>query len=297
MPSSYTQDAPTSVGTTVSVDVFLRNSPLVQRSLQAMAYNRWIADYVFRPGQRTASGSVMYQQLLENDLFTSRDVQEIEELSEFPILNSAERGFEVATVKKWGGAVLFSYEKQRRDVRDLLARDLTRLRNTTVRKMNRLAVAVFNANANVQTLAATAVWSDGTNRSIRTDIETAKNMIDALDMGYMADTALVNPDNKLEMLLDNSIVDRLPKENTAQNPLLEGDMSGLFGLEWIATSDVPHGTVYVVNRGMVGSVHDEVPFYSRVVDWPQREGTLLQAARIAVPVITDPKAAVKISGV
>lgn len=298
MPSPYTQQGPTVEGTRVTVDAFLNNSPVVQRTLEQLTYQRFIADYIFRQGERTTSGAVLYQQLLANDLFTARDVQEIEELSEFPILNTGERGMLAEQVKKWGGAVLFSDEKRRRDQRDLLARDLRRLSNTVVRKVNRVAVGVLNADANVRTVAAAAPWSDATNRQVISDLANAQALVDDLiDMGYDADTVLINPQNALEAKLDKDVRDALPRENRADNPLLAGDMSGLLDLNFIKTNDVPEGTAYVLSRQMVGSYHDELPFYSRVVPWPQREGTLLQAARITVPVVTDPLAIVKITGI
>lgn len=297
MPSPYTQQGPTTQGTRITVDAFLNNSPMVQRTLEELSYERFISDYILREGERTTSGAVLYQQLLENDLFTERDVQEIEELSEFPILNTGERGMDVATVKKWGGAVLFSDEKRRRDQRDLLARDLRRLSNTTVRKVNRVTVAVINADTSIRSHGAAAVWSDATNRDVIGDLANAKSLVDDIDMGYEADTVLINPTNALEAQLDKTVRDSLPRENEDINPLLDGDLSGLLDLDFVKTNDVPEGTAYVLSRLMVGSYHDELPFYSRVVPWPQREGTLLMAARVTVPVITDPLAIVKITGI
>lgn len=296
MPSPYTQAPPTVAGTRITVDAFLNNSPMVQRALEQLSYNRFITDYIFRQGERTTSGSVVYQQLLENELFTERDVREIQELAEFPILNTGERGMSVATVGKWGGAVLFSDEKRRRDRRDLLGRDLRRLSNTVVRKMNRLGVAVLNADTNIQTHSAAAVWSDVTNRKPFDDIAVAQSNVDDLDMGYVSDTVLINPINALELRLYAAASNQLPRESSPGNPLLSRDLGNLLQLDWIKTNDVPEGTAYLLARQMIGSYHDELPFYSRVVPLPLREGTLLQAARITVPVVTDPLAICKITG-
>lgn len=300
MPSPYAPTHPAVQpvdGTRVTVDMYLRNTPRVQRDLSDLSRLRFIADYIFREGERTQSGSVLYEQLLANTgLFTERDVKEIQELAEFPILNVGEKVPTTAMVKKWGGAFLFSYEKVRRDQRDVLGKDMRQLSNTVVRKMNRLAVYTVGADPNISTYAATAVWSDPTNSRKLEDLVVATSMIDDIDMGYTADTVLINSTNARELRIDQKITDRLPKEGT-NNPLLSRDLAGLLGLDFIVTNDVPEGTMYILSRGLVGSFHDELPFYSRVVDLPEREGYLVQAARVTVPIVTDPKAIVKVTGI
>lgn len=295
MPSPYTQQGVTVSGTRVTVDAYLKNTPRITRDLSNLAAFRYISDFIFREGERTASGAVMYEQLLANDgLFTDRDVKEIEELAEFPILNTGDKAPTTAQVAKWGGAVLFSYEKIRRDQRDLLGRDLRRISNTVVRKVNRISVAVLNQDPAVRTFTAAAPWAGTTSKKVE-DFANATSMIDDIDMGYTADTVLIHSTNALQLRIDKNVTDRLPREGT-NNPLLNRDLAGLLGLDWIVSNDVPVGTALVLSRKLVGSYHDELPFYSRVVDLPQREGRLLQAARVTVPVVTDPLAVVRING-
>lgn len=295
MPTPYTQPGVSISGTRITVDAYLRNSPVIQRDLENLTYQRFISDYIFRPGQRTESGSVLYQQLLENELFTARDVKEIEELAAFPIVNTPDVTQLTATVQKWGAAALFSYEKIRRDQRDLLQRDLIRISNTMVRKANRVAMATLNADANVQTFTTlTGAWSTTGSEKIK-DLAIARSMIDNADLGYVADTVLVNPTNALELLIDDKVTNRLSRE--VNNPLLSGQLSGVLNLDYIESNDVAEGTMYVLSRQMVGSVHDELPLYSRVLDQPENESRLLQVARVMIPVITDPRACVKITGI
>jgi hypothetical protein len=163
-----------------------------------------------------------------------------------------------------------------------------------VRKLNRLSIAVFNADTNVQTYTTLGgVWS-GTSKKIE-DLAQAASRIDNIDLGYVADTVLLNPTNALELKIDEAVTNRLPRETN--NPILSRDLAGLLGLDFVESNDVVEGGGIVLSREMVGSYHDELPFYSRVVDQPENEAWLLQAARVTVPVITDPKGACKLQGI
>lgn len=294
MPGTFTQPGPTVTGTRVTVDTYLRQSPLIQRDLENLTYQRFIADFIYRQGQRTQSGAVMYEQLLANDLFVNRDLKQIDELSEFPIVNTPEKAPQTAQVAKWGAAVLFSYEKIRRDARDLLQRDLRKLANTMVRKVNRIAIAVLRADAEVQTYTTTAGTWDGVSEKIQ-DLATAASMVDNIDLGYSADTVLINPTNALELKIDDAVTNRLPRETN--NPILSRDLAGLLNLDFVESNDQTLDELVVLSRGMIGSYHDELPMYSRVIDQPEHEGRLLQAARVTVPIVTDPKAAVLVDGI
>lgn len=278
----------------ITVEQFLKTPTRVQRTIADLTAQRFLAERIFGSGNADG-GAVIYDQLTGSDnLYTERDVQAIEPGSEFPLTDVGELMPKVAAVSKWGGAGIVTYEAARRDARDVLNRKLTRIRNTIVRKVDTVAIAALNAAPTGGAVGTD--WSNTTTRDAIGDIARATNTIDNLDLGYMADTVLINPTQELELFMDKSIRDALPKESNTDNPIASGRINGLMGLTWYASNRVPLGTAYVLASTQAGSLHDEVPLYSRVVDQPERERYLIQAARVTVPVVTDPLAVYKLTG-
>lgn len=302
MPTPYPPAPPTVSGNNITMDAFLNNPARVQRAISDLTLNRFLADRIFAEGPRAAGGAVLYDQLLATDFFTARDVQAIEPATEFPILNSGETMPLVAAVTKWGGSAVFSYESVRRDRRDLLARELIRLRNTIIRKIDTVGMAALNA-APVQTFGTVAgVWTTVTNNPV-TDIFTAVSMIDEQDMGYTATAAIINPADALSIRLSTALAARLPRETPrgasgSPDLLSSADLDGLAGIDrWYVSNRQTAGTVHVLAERQIGGISDELPLYSRTVDEETKERYRVMSARIAVPYITDPKAVVKITGV
>lgn len=295
MPTTYPPAPPTIDGQgRITVEQFLKNPTRVQRVIADLTAERFLAERIFGNGP-AVGGAVIYDQLTGSDnLYTDRDVQAIEPGSEFPLTDVGELAPKVAAVSKWGGAGIITYEESRRDARDVLNRRLTRIRNTIVRKIDTVAIAALNA-APINGAVGTD-WSDPTGRDAIGDIARATNKIDNQDLGYSADTVLINPTQELELFLDSSIRSALPKENSASNPIASGRLQGLMGLTWYASNRVPLGTAYVLASTQAGTLHDEMPLYSRVVDQPDRERYLVQAARVTVPVVTDPLAVYRLTG-
>jgi hypothetical protein len=290
----YPPGAPTFNGNLMTVDTFLRTPRAVERVVQDLVAMRgFIADAIYTPGD-APGGAVVYDELLASNAFTSRDVQAIEPGSEFPIVDVGVTNPKVAEVTKWGGAALITYEARDRDNRPLLNQQLTKLRNTIVRKVDTVGMAALAA-APVITQTASADWT--TTGDMISDLETARSAIDDSDMGYQADTIIANPQQRIDVRKNPALRAALPRENVAQNPVLAADLNGFLGFNnWIFTNRVAPGTVWVLSSRIIGSQRDEVPLYTRVVDQPDRERVLVMAGRRTVPIVTDPKAAVKITG-
>ena len=294
MPSPYPPAPPVVAGNTITVSAFLNTPTRVQRAIEALTLQRFIADVIFGAGPAVNGGSVMYDQLLgPDDIFTGRDVQEIEPGSEFPILNTGERMPLVAIARKYGGEIMLTDEAVRRDNRNLLNREMTRLRNTIIRKVDTVAMAALAA-APTQTMAASADWSLAAT-DVVADLATAASLVSSLDMGYVADTVLVNPAQSLDLVKDKDIRDAMPRER--DNSLIRtGNLGRVLGLDFIESNRVPAGTVYVLQRRIAGGISDEVPLYARPIPDARRETTFIHGARVVVPYVTDPKAVVRITG-
>lgn len=293
MPSPYPPGAPTVNGNLITVDAFLNNPARVQRSIEALTNERYIADVLFSRGPAATGGAVIYDQVLASQLYLERDVQEIEPGSEFPILNSGEVSPLVAVARKYGGEVYLTDEQVRRNNRALLARETTRLRNTIVRKVDTVAMAVLRA-APTRTFAASGDWSAAAT-DIIADLVDAAALVDEADMGYNVDTWFINPAQEADLLKDKDIREALPRE-AATVPIATGRLGRLLGSDFVVTNRVLPGEVIGASRGTAGSISDEIPVYAKTIADERREVTFIHGARLTVPYVTDPKAVVRITG-
>lgn len=292
--TTYPPGAPTVNGNLITVEQFLRNPSRVQRVVNDLTRERFIADRIFSSGD-AQGGAVIYDQVTESELYTERDVQGIAAGSEFPILDAGQGAPKVASVTKWGGAAVLTYEAVRRDSRDTLNRQLTKLRNTIIRKVDTVAIAALNAAPISGTVGTD--WDDQVNGDPVGDLAVARQAIDEIDMGYTADTVILNPSQMTALIRRKDVRDALPRENVANNPIASGQLAGFMGFRnYYVTNRVPAGTLYVLQSGVAGSIRDELALYSRVIDQQERERYLVQAARVTVPVVTDPKAVYRLTG-
>lgn len=291
----YPPAAPSITGNTISIDLFLRSPSRVQRVMENLASQRFIADLLFSQGGADG-GAVIYDRVSEQSLYTDRDVEEIEPGSEFPNVGADDVEPLIAKVAKRGGQVQMTYEAVRRNNRDVLQRNLTKLRNTLVKKHDAVAINTLVADGDVLTAAASAVWSTASNDPFY-DLMSAISEVEQQDLGYVVDLAMINPQERLSLTTNTKIREALPRESRVDNPLLSGALAGLAGIQnWVVSNRVPAGKCILANSGIVGSVRDEMPLYTRVINKEEVETWLIQAARVSVPVITDPKAAFIITG-
>lgn len=292
----YPPPPPSVVGNQITVDLFLRTPSRVQRAISDLTRQRFIADYLYAAGD-AAGGAVVYDRVKEADLYPARDIEEIAPGAEFPDVGGGDTAPLVAKVAKRGGQIPMTYEAVRRNNRDLLQRNLLKLRNSIVRKHDAIAVNTLLADTDVLTGTAGKVWTDPTSDPFA-DLATAITAVEQQDLGYVVDVALINPQERLSLLIHKAIRDALPREAAAINPVLSGQLAGLAGISnWVVSNRVPAGKVILANAKVVGSMRDELPMYTRVVNNEMLEKWVIQAARVSVPVITDPKAAVILSGV
>jgi hypothetical protein len=298
MPDYFPPALPTVAGVRITVDAFLNNPARVQKVIADLTAQRFIADRIFSPGPSAAgTGAVIYDQVMANELYTQRDVQSIEPGSYFPILNQVEAAPLVAKTVKWGGAARFTDEQVERDRRDVVQRGLTQIRNTIIRKVDTVAVATLRA-APIQQALASSSWTNSAAAIVK-DVQTGKTAVDKLDMGYEITDALISPTTALNMITNDKLLSLLPREGMGgmPNPIESGELRGVLGLSWYSTNRVSDDEVLLVSGRTAGSISDEKPLYSRVVDERAREARLVMAARLVVPYVTDPLSVVRITGV
>lgn len=281
-----------------NVKDFLSNPTRITRQLDRLvAETGTIADYAFSQGDAN-QGAVIYDQLTSNNLEFERDVEIIAPGAEFPEVVDVTTEEKMARVERFGGKKEITWQAIRRNDTNEVARKLSLLSFLLVKRINAVSVNAIATNPliNVFDLGA-ADWAATSTDPIG-DIYMAKSMIDDSDLGYQANLALINPLDATQYFLGRKdIREQWPRENMANNPVVSPELGRIADLEWIKTKRVPQGTIYIMQRGVSGSLRDEEGgIQTNSFDDQNRHVRVIQSWRTVVPIITDPKSIVKVTG-
>lgn len=296
MPFSTTfPPGPPSISTDqLTVSVYLNNPPRIQRVISDLTQRNFIADLMFMQGPRATSGSVIYDQVTTNDTNLSRDVEKITPAGEYPILSDTAPTPKVASVDKWGGRIMITDEQRDRNAIDVFVRETQRLANTIMTKVDSVALAAVAA-APVNTLTGTD-WTAATGAAMIANLIDASSLIGDNEMGYAADLVVLHP-TQFNELLKNSDFRVAMTQFTEGSLLREGLIGNFLGMNFIRSNRVTAGTAYVLAARMIGGISDETPLATEVYRKPDIDATFIQSSRRLVPYVTDPKAAVLVSGI
>lgn len=280
----------------INVADFLNNPSRVERVVRDLTKDKTIADYAFGQGD-AKDGAVVYDEVIGEAEEANRDVEVIAPGANFPEFGVLDEEQKMAKVDKYGGQSFLTFEAVRRDDVDTLNKRLQIVKNLIVKRVNKVAVNSLVTNPNIRRVALTTAWNT-VNHDVLADIFAGKARIDDSDMGYTADLILANPDDVQRYLLGRKdIREQLPKESKELNPVLSGDLQGLCGVEWIKSSAIPAGKLYIINKGISGSVRDEEGgVKTNVYDENKNQRTYIQGWRSIVPIVTDPLSVVELSG-
>lgn len=295
MPT-YPPGAPTISGHNITVSMLLRNPTRVRRIMEDLTKERFVGDRVFGSGPADG-GAVIYDRVTEQDLYLEDDIEEIAPGSEYPIVGGSDPTSLVAQVVKRGAKVKITYEDERRNDMSVVRRRMRQLANTIVRRHDIVALAAMAADADMPHGDVEAVWDTGTPDPFG-DIAAAKSEVENSDLGYIVDCAVINPEQELQLLDNDKIRNMLPRENVSVNPTLSGKLAGLAGIrDWIVSNRAPAGTLYLGAAKMLGSIHDEIPQYAKVIEDEDTDCYWIKGGRISVPVITDPLSFFRLTGI
>lgn len=278
-----------------NLEALIANPTRLERKLREINKDQFIVDYLF--SQSPANGGAVIFDRTDQDLYLDREAQAIDDGAEFPKLTSEDVKSELAMVKRYGGEVDLTFKAVQRNDTAAYRRKVGQLANTVLRKSNLIAVAALNRDEAIPNLAVSTQWTS-TSADPLINLAQAQSMIDDSDMGYVSDTVLINPQDSLTLRTRKDIRDALPRENVDLNPVLTRDLAGLLDMQYIKSKFVPKGTVWVTSKQNIGTFADEDGgVKADTYEEKNRHVHVLQAWRTFVPVVTDPLAAVKITGV
>lgn len=288
--------APTVSGTTVTVDFLLQSPTRVTRVVNDLVMSNFFLNKVFTIGGEVTGGAVLYDQVIRYDVYTDRDVEVVEPGDEFPIVTGVRRAPLVAQVEKVGGKFPVTDEAKRRNNITRLSNQMRRVANTIVRKMNQRGLAelaaAISSNARVgagnswgAALTLSLTTATPATRPART-LAAAQLEAETNELGYMYDTVIINP-LELETL------------RSVYSTMLDGMLTDYKISDLISTPRKAKGSVYVLAGQAVGEMRLEEPLRTTTEreGAPQmREQTWVQTAVNPVVYVTDPYAAIEMSG-
>lgn len=292
MPISYPPVAPTLSGDVLTINRFLNSPTLIQRRLNTLAQQRFIADVILSGRYPASGGAVLYEQT--EAIFPARTAEAVEPGAMFPVTTVGTGPAQIAAVKKWGLDSVVTDEAIRRQLFNPVDRALIKLVNGVVRQVDTVALAAINA-APIANFTVAAAWSTST-RIIK-DIAQAVANVRAVNMGYDPDTLVVDDNTFVNLMGDTNIINAMRREDTG-NAVYTGKFPMIEGLRVLTTPNLPTaGKAYVLDSTLAGGMAEEEPLSSKSIREEQNERWRLRAKRIVVPIVIEPGAICSLSGI
>lgn len=302
-------------GTQLTVDASLKQPVRLSRELTALVNKRLVSRRLFQRGPAALGGSIEYERSQSLYMDSTRDAETIAERAKWPRAGFSE-DIRQAKVNQWGLEFPVSNLAIRRNRTDVLRRGMIKLGNTLAKRLDTAAMAVLEADVDIQTQAASALWTTA-GTDIISDVGFAQEKIETQDEGYdgFNGATLVLHSNLRDALLNNTVLrNALPRE-TNDGQIRSGMMAPFLGLsEIIFTPRITQTLALLIDTNVAGTVVDEIPdpqegwqtfnpdpsvdpLYTMVYEDNTTKEKVVAAGRWPAFFLTDPKAVVKITGV
>lgn len=307
MAYTYPAPSPTLSGDIESISRFLNSPTLIARRLRTLAEQRYIADSLLTGRFQVQGGAVLYE--TGETIFTQDNPRAVAPGAEYPLTSAATGTASMAKTVKWGQDTVITDESIARQRMQPVNKAFTKLVNQNVKYVDSVALSAI-ASAVTATQAAGASWSTATAKQILTDVATAKASILALNQGYDPDTVVLDDTTWAYAFAAFTSGGFLPRESDAANPLVTGSFPVIDGMRFLASPNLPTaGTVLVVDSQMLGGMADEdlggpgyasaggVGVQAKTIRDDEDDAYRLRMRRVTVPIVVEPAAGRKITGV
>ncbi|MHA4848774.1 phage major capsid protein [Rhodococcus sp. MSC1_016] len=304
MPTTYPDQGPTVNGQKITVDRLMNNPVLIYRTLRTLIDQRLVGDKILSGKvDLTGSGSAIFE--TGESIYSDRAAERVGDMGEYPTTTDSAGPVSQVKAEKWALATEFPDALVARNRMDLASRKLIKLANRLTKQFDEVVLSAV-ASAVTQTQAAEAAWNTaGANPFLDALLSGAK--IDELNEGYEVDTIIARPTQFARILGAAKILDHLPREG-ADAPVLTGRLISIAGFTIIKTTNLPPSTdVMVLDSTQLGSIafEDQGGGYTGGADGVQTkrfrkeeaDGWRIQARKVGVPMVQEPNAALKVTGV
>jgi hypothetical protein len=302
MPT-YAPSGPVVSGDNITVSRLINDPVRIQRALRTLAQQRLVGDKLLtQEVDLTGTGAVNYEE--SEAIMAASLAERIDDLMEYPLSQDPSGVSSVAWVENWGLATEVSDKLVARNRMDIVNRKLLKLANRIAFGFDSLVISMI-ASKVTQTQAAIAAWNNGSADPFA-DITLGGAVVDSLNQGYEIDTVLATPNRWARLISAAKIIERAPREGN-DTLLLTGRLAVIAGLQVWKTTNMPPGVdVMLLDSRQLGSIgwEDQGGGYmgpangvqSKRIRLEQNDGWRIQGRRIGVPIVSEPGAAIKITG-
>ncbi|MDF2554135.1 MAG: hypothetical protein K0R60_30 [Microbacterium sp.] len=291
--SAYPLGAPVVNGSTITVETMLQQPTRITRYLSDLTLRNYISPLIFSSPGGVSGGAVIYDQLTLNDLFPSRDVQEVAPGGEFPVVTSENAEPKVASVEKHGGKFFVTDEARDRNDQGVIQREGRKLINAMIRRQDARAIATVDAaiagigsqtviGSNWGTVVTAGAGQSSAEDWPAADFAAVQTLADQQELGVEINTWLLNPAQLLKLRL----VYGKDFESVAAS----------FGLTFHGSNRVAAGTAYALAAGEVGEQRFEKPLSTESIPDREHQRTWVQTDARFVQYVTDPYSVFKVTG-
>jgi len=323
--ANYTYPAPAVTvlgdGTTEQISYFLKSPNLIRKRLQDLTAQHFIADFLLQAHYEAVGGAILYE--TGEVLFPADAPEAVAPGGEYKLISMTRGEIAAAKTVKWGFDTPVTDEEISRDRFQPVERALTKLANGMVKQVDSVALGVIAAKATT-TFASLAPWTGNASAAPSTGAAIdAGAIIDSvlqadatasqeyIEFGtYDYDTVIVTPLQFAKIAGSFLKANSLPRE--AGNPIVNsGVLQNYLGKNWVTSKYTPTTNPILVDTDMLGGMADEniqSPGYSttnqagapgvqaKSIREEKSDKWLLRCRRVTVPVVTDYRAAITITG-
>lgn len=248
---------PSLTGRTLTVDAALNTPTIIRNQIARLLDNQILLPKLFREyGAKVQGGGILYNSVQASDFFLSGSLEQRIPGAEYEIQEGVDPDPKLAVVEDWGAKFQVPEEAILRNNVNYLDQQTTQAVNTLTRKLDTRTVTALGA-AGIASVAFTS-WSDLKFVGPLTDITpsgarptaafaAAQALADLEELGVKHNLLIVHP-NEAEALR-TAYAEDLERMLTSA-----GFTEGMF-----VSARIPAGTVYVCQKGNVGTVGFEVP--------------------------------------
>lgn len=304
--SIYSPPAPTIEGQQLTVSHLVNSPVLVQRTMLSLVQLRLIAGHLLTGRvDMTGSGSATFE--VDENIYADDEPELIDDLTEYPNTSSSDPELAVVTAGKYGLATNIPDAVIARNRMDVVMRKMTQIANRIAVGFDGRALSAIGSAVS-QTHAAAAAWNTpGADPFL--DVMLAGAKLDEQDRGYLANTVVARPTLWARLMANAKVLDTLPRESSPV--ALTGNLLQIGGYTLLKSTRLPVGVdAMVVDATQLGAVAFEfqgggysgnpaepLGVETKVVRLDTQDGVRIQVRKVAEPVVLEPSAAVKLTGV
>ncbi len=305
----YTYPAPPASTDGENIDVHhLLNTPsILSRRLRTLLDKAYIADALLTGRYEAVGGVILYE--TGEDSETTTDPEAVQPGGSYPLTGMSVGEIAAAKTTKWGQDAIVTDEAISRLKLDPVDRAFTKLVNTSVRFVDSAALTVIGSKVTEtwdvtgSSSANGGAWTSGD--AIVSGVLQAQQQVIGLEEGYDPDTIVLTGAQWAKVMSLFVKGGLLPREGA--NPVVNGTWPNVLGVTWLTSPHVPATDPILLDTTQLGGMADENiggPGYSRVggvgvetksIRDDDHDRYKLRARRVTVPVVREPKAAIKLT--